>query len=126
GPIQAYTLAVPKASSQGAMTAEEAYFVFGFGEAGEVQPWTDEALLFIRTPSKSTLLTWAATIGVPPAKWKGVPEDKSSQVLNAVSTSTTPEKTVGLLGAEIYDANRSSLKILAYRAYKQRLAYYPD
>lgn len=126
GPVQAYVLAVPKASSQVAMTAEEAYFVFGFGAAGKVEPWTDESLLFVRPATKSTLLTWAATIGVPAAKWKGVAKDKSSEVLNAVSTSTTPEKTVGILGAEIYDAHRDALSILAFRAYQQRLAYYPD
>lgn len=126
GPVQAYTLVVPKASTQVAMTAEEAYFTFGFGNAGQVGPWHDEAFLFIRPSTKSTLLTWAALIGVPAARWKGVREESSSQVLNAVAASTAPEKTVGLLGAEIYDAARASVSALAYRTWGQRLAYYPD
>ncbi len=126
GPIQAYALVVPKASTQTAVTAEEAYFVFGFGNTGQVTPWNDEAFLFIRPSTKSTLLTWAALIGVPAPRWKGVRLDKSSEVLNAVSTSTSPEKTVGLLGAEIYDTARGSVSALAYRARGQRLAYYPD
>lgn len=126
GPVQPYLFVAPKASSQKAITAEEGYFVFGFGAAGQVNPWVDESLYFIRTTTKSTLLTMAAAIGVPAAKWKGVMLDKSSEVVNMVSTSVSPEATIGILGAEIYDAHRDTLKALAYRAYAQKHAYYPD
>jgi hypothetical protein len=126
GPIQAYTLVVPHASTQVAMTAEEAYFTFGFGNSGQITPWNDEAFLFIRTSTKSTLLTWAAIIGVPAAKWKGIRYDKSSEVLNSVSASASPEKTVGLLGAEISDGARNNVSALAFRAYGQERAYAPD
>lgn len=126
GPVQAYDLVVPKASTQVAMTAEEAYLTFGFGSDSQVTPWSDEAFLFIRTSTKSTLLTWAALLGVPAAKWKGVRYDKSSEVLNAVASSTQPEKTVGLLGAEIYDTSRAKLTALAFRGSGQQRAYLPD
>ena len=126
GPVQPYVFVVPKASTQTAITGEEAYFTFGFGSAGQASPWIDESFLFIRTPTKSTLLSMAAAIGVPAAKWKGVPYDKSTEVLNAVATSTSPEKTIGILGAEIYDAHRDTTSALAYRAFKQKHAYYPD
>lgn len=126
GPVQPYVFITPKASSQKAITAEEAYFVFGFGAAGKVQPWTDESFYFIRTTTKSTLLTMAAAIGVPGAKWKGTMFDKSSDVLNGVATSTSPEKTIGILGAEVYDANRDKVNTLAFQAYKQKHAFYPD
>ena len=126
GPVQPYVFVVPRASTQKGITAEEAYFAFGFGAAGEVKPWIDESLLFIRTPTKSTLLSMAAAIGVPAARWKGVPFDRSTEVLDAVATSTSPEKTIGILGAEIYDAHRDTTSALAFRAFKQRYAYYPD
>ncbi|MDC3955432.1 hypothetical protein [Polyangium jinanense] len=126
GPVQPYVFIVPEASSQRAITAEEAYFVFGFGSAGKVEPWTDESLYFIRTTTKSTLLTMAAAIGVPGAKWKGVMLDKSSEVLSGVATSPNPEKTIGILGAEIYDGNRDKVDALAFQAFKQKHAYYPD
>jgi hypothetical protein len=126
GPVQAYSLVVPTASWQTAMTAEEAYFVFGYGMSGEVTPWTDELHLFTRPTTKSTLLTWAAAIDVPAAKWKGQPQSTSTLVLNMVSQSTAPEATVGLLGAEIYDANRSALKDLAFQWFGQHHAWYPD
>lgn len=126
GPVQPYLFVVPEASSQKAITAEEAYFTFGFGAAGNVEPWTDESLLFIRPTTKSTLLTMAASIGVPAAKWKGVSKDTSSAVVTSVATSPTPEKTLGILGAELYDAQRATLNVLAFQAYKQKHAYFPD
>ncbi len=126
GPVQPYVFIVPKGSSQQAITAEQGYFVFGFGQAGGAEPWTDEAFVFSRTTTKSTLLAIAAAIRVPPSKCKGKPFDKSSEVMSAVATSTSPEKTIGLMGAEIYDANRDKVSSLAYQAYQQTRAYFAD
>jgi hypothetical protein len=126
GPIQGYGFVVPKASTQTAIVAEEAYFTFGFGNNGQIEPWHDESFMFIRPTTKSTLLTLAANIGVPGAKWKGQQLNASSDVLNAVSTSTTPEPTIGILGMEIFDANRSKVNVLAFRAYEQKHAFWPD
>lgn len=126
GPVQAYVMAVPKGSSQTAITYEEAYFVFGFGAAGMVEPWRDESQLFIRTITKSTLLTWAANIGVPAGKWKGTMFDKSSDVVAQLTTSTQFDKAIGILGVEVYDGLRDKLTALAFRAKGQYAAYYPD
>ena len=126
GPVQGYLFVVPEASAETAITAEEAYFTFGFGAAGQAEPWADESFLFIRPVTKSTLLTLAANIAVPGAKWKGVQLDKSSEVVNSVAMSASPAKTIGILGVEIYDQNRDKLNALAFRAFKQKHAYYPD
>lgn len=126
GPVQAYVLAVPEASTQTAITFEEAYFVFGFGAAGMVLPWVDETQMFIRTVSKSTLVAWAKNIGVDPAKWKGVQRDGSAMVVADLENTTAPESAIGILGAEVYDAERARLNVLAYRAKGQYYAYYPD
>ena len=126
GPVQAYVLAVPKASNQTAITFEEAYFVFGFGAAGMVEPWINEAQMFIRTISKSTLLAWAANIGVPKDKWKGVRLDGSPMVVSSLQTSTSPQQAIGILGAEVYESLRDSLFQLAFRAKGQHAAYFPD
>lgn len=127
GPVQAYVMAVPEASSQTAITFEEAYFVFGFGMAGMVQPWNDELSMFIRTVTKSTLLAWAANISVPADKWKGVRLDGSPMVVSNLQAATSnAEKAIGILGAEVYDAQRTTLNSLAFRAKDQYAAYYPD
>jgi hypothetical protein len=100
--------------------------VFGFGAAGMIMPWADEAQMFIRTTTKSTLLAWAANIGVPGEKWKGMMLDKSADVVNNLLASPTPEKALGILGVEVYDGLRDKLSVLAYRAKGQYAAYYPD
>lgn len=127
GPVQAYVMAVPEANTTDrAITFEEAYFVFGFGAAGGIQPWIDEAQLFIRTVTKSTLLSWAFNISVPAAKWKGTRLDKSSEVITSLTSSLAPAKALGILGVEVYDANRNKLNSLAFRAKGQQYAYFPD
>ena len=127
GPVQGYTFVVPTASSQTAIWAEEAYYAFGFGNANKLMPWKQEPFLFIRPPTKSTLVATAENIAVPPNKWKGTPEAASSDVVNAVKASTTPEATIGILGDEVYDANRGKgINVLAYKAFGQNSAYYPD
>lgn len=133
GPVQAYTFIVPTASSQSAIWAEEAYYSFGFGKqnplAAATTPWNDESFLFIRPASKSTLVATAKNIKVPPAKWKGVQESASSDVVHAVATSSNPEATIGILGSEVYDGKRGptpGIKTLAFKAFGQQLAYYAD
>ena len=131
GPIQAYTFIVPIASTQNAIWAEEAYYAFGFGSqnplAPTYDPWNDEGFLFIRAATKSTLVATAKNVALPPNKWKGVVEPASSDVVTAVSSSTQPEATRGILGAEVYDGNRSTgIKTLAFQAFSQNAAYYPD
>src|SRR5258706_11527644 len=124
GPVQAYVLAVPKASAQVAITFEEAYFVFGFGQGGMVMPWVDETQMFIRTITKSTLLTWAANIAVPGTKWKGKREDTSSAVETDLKTAVNPVAAIGILGVEVYDGDRAFFNELAFRAKDQYAAYW--
>jgi hypothetical protein len=125
GPTQAYVLAVPTAAEPTAITFEEAYFVFGFGAMkGMVAPWLDDTQLFIRKLTTSTLLAWAANLSVTASKFKGKQLAGSPDVAAAINTGTAA--SIGILGAEVYDANRTTMKALAYRAKGQYAAYYPD
>jgi len=140
GPVQAYVLAVPEASTQTAITFEEAYFMFGFGTAGMITPWDDQAQHFIRPQTKSTLLTWALNLSIPSNRFTNMPActgsgtgtttapcfEGSGGVVTALKNTPTPEKAVGLLGIEVYDNERAALNILAYKAKGQYFAYYPD
>jgi hypothetical protein len=126
GPIQSYVFVVPSSSPEVAITAEEAYFVFGFGMAGMAMPWIDETLMFIRPSTKSTLVSMAANISVPANRWRGMRLENSTDVLSAVAMSPMPNPTIGILGSEIADPARNAVHILAYRAYEQWYAYYPD
>ena len=130
GPIQAYLFGVLETSTQSAITAEEGYMAFGLGTSGGVTPWNDETLLFIRPQTTSTALTTSAAIRVPAAKLKGVRYQRTGELLTAMlplaAVPDSAEKAIGIIGAEIYDARRDTLNALAFRAYGQRYAYYPD
>lgn len=126
GPVQSFVFVVPRASTQIAITAEEAYFAFGFGTAGGVVPWNDPQRLLIRPPSKGTILGMAASIQVPAGRWQGRPINLSQDLASQLSASPDPERSLGILGSEVYDGYRSTLKALAFRAFQQRRAYWPD
>ncbi len=127
GPIQAMTLVVPKASTQTAMTAEEAYFVFGFGGAmGMAAPWLDVTLQFIRNVGSGTQQMWSRAMGVPAMKMQGTDAGGSGGVITMVGGSTNAEPTVGILGADGYDVHRDTLTALAFRGFGQWAAYFPD
>jgi hypothetical protein len=129
GPVQSYGFIVPGASSQIALTAQEGYFAYGFaGNTGMAMPWLDQALRFSRGPTASTALTCAAAIGLKGSQLKGtVPVgNTSTEVLNFVATSGSPEATIGLMGTEVYDGARNLVKLLAFKGFNQRYAYFPD
>jgi hypothetical protein len=126
GPVQGYAFVVPEASAETAITAEEAYFVYGFGNLGQVTPWNDEAFIYKRPTTASTLLTLMANVGVPGDRARGTNFERSGQLISAMNASTSPDKTIGILGVEVYDKNRATLNVLAFRAFDQRFAYYPD
>lgn len=126
GPISSYDFAVPVGSAATAITAEEAYFVFGFGQASATTPWTSDAQLFVRTATKVPTIVTGANIMVPPAQWLGVRSDKSADVVSALEASTAPARSIGVLGTADVEAHAGTLVPLAFQAFHQRGAYYPD
>jgi hypothetical protein len=128
GPVQSFAFVVPTASSATAISAEEAYLTFGFGQSGQVSPWTNESFYFVRPATKGTQVSLGAIIKVPATKWKGQTIDKSTDVASKVATATSPDQAIGILGSEIYDsaANRAVLRALTLQAYGQNLGYLPD
>jgi hypothetical protein len=143
GPVQAMVFAVPggvgttAGSSQTTLTAEEAYLVMGLGAANaQVSPWTDPNFIFGRPPTKGTQISIGANIDVPAAKWQLL-NDTQHQINQSPTMASTlashvsdgnAEKTLGILGTEIYDqtTNRAQLHSLAFRAFKQYHSYWPD
>lgn len=143
GPVQAMVFVVPydtatsAGSSQVAITAEEAYLVLGLGPTSAmVAPWSDPAYIYGRPASKGTQISIGENIGVSAAKWKLIADmdhqiDQSSALATTIAglaTDPNAEKTLGILGTEIYDktANRAKMHALAFRAFKQKRAYWPD
>ena len=139
GPAQSMVFVTGKDSTQTAITAEEAYIALGFGgTTNKAAPWTADPAtnFFIRNDNSGTKLILAAAIKVPAAKWKGKVEAGSGNVygdLTAISSAAAAESSLGILGLDYLDQNdadgtprRSKVKELAFAAYGQKYAYYPD
>ena len=134
GPVNSMVLVAPSTSTQTAISAEDAYLMFGMGANGMVSPWLDPMFYFIRTPDSGTRTMINANIGVGAHAWQGQDGTAgggkafgSGDVLNhvAANAQTAADKTIGILGADYWDSgtNRSTVKALAFRAFKQHYAY---
>ncbi|HEX9102720.1 MAG TPA: hypothetical protein VF997_10975, partial [Polyangia bacterium] len=113
----------------------EAYLVAGLGPANAmVAPWNDPQYFYGRPASKGTQISIGGNIGVPASKWQLMMDpqhqiDQSSAVAAAIAAQASTgngEKTLGILGAEVYDPARAMVHSLAFRAYKQLKSYWPD
>jgi hypothetical protein len=145
GPAQAMVFAVPNGSTQTAITAEEAYVAIGFGGTGThvAPPWNVSpgtgtpggsgyvpGNFFFRGNTSGTKLILGAAIGVPVAKWTGTTQAGAQQVFDGLKavTGSAAENSIGILGLDLLDqgTNRSLVKELAFAAYGQKYAFYPD
>ncbi len=128
GPIQAYGFITNKNSAQVAITAEEGYLAYGFTEGtGAAAPWTVQNLRFKRGNTASTTLTMSSAIRLLPTQMKAAADSGTSDALiTSVINSPTPEATLGILGTELYDQRRADIKLLAFKTFGQKYAYFPD
>jgi hypothetical protein len=131
GPVNDMVLVVPSTSTQQAISAEDVYLMFGMGATGGVMPWNDPMYYFIRGNTSGTRAMIAANAQLGKHAWQGMEQSGSGPVFDGVSAQAnlaTNEKTVGILGEDFYDSgnNRTSVKALAFRAFKQKKAWWPD
>jgi len=139
GPIQTMTFTVPANSAYTEISAQAAYFVFGFGKDGGVMDptgttpiWNDESFIFQRKGSSGTQAMIAAAIGVPPSRWKGklhsTSDDVGLDLQAAGSKQETASKAIGILAADYIETKnlRAQLRALAFQDSKQACAVYPD
>lgn len=130
GPVQAYGFITNNLSSQVAITAEEGHFAFGYLDgAGEANPWVLKSLKFQRAATASTTLTMAAAIRVPASQMQGTilgPDTSDGIITNVKATGNNPDAVLGVLGMDLYDTRRADVKLLAFRTFGQRFAYFPD
>jgi hypothetical protein len=128
GPVQSMLFVTPHSASPEAISLAQAKLVFGTGGAANVSPWTDDNFIFIRTSTKGVQVSLGALIGVPAAQWHGQQISASNDLATKVASSTSPEKTIGILGSETFDSatNRANLKALAFQTTGQSNGFLPD
>jgi hypothetical protein len=126
GPVQPMTFVVPKASHEVSISAEAAYYVYGFGAGSGVDPWTDESAIFQRDANSGTQRMISAAIGVDADRWRGTGTTGSDDLKMKLSTSMLPANAIGILSTDVAQENRPILSVLAYQHFGQTCGYYPD
>ena len=126
GPVQAMTFVTHRNSIERAISADAAYYIYGFGALSELPPWTMESMIFKRDDLSGTQRMLAAAIGVPPQSWKGTATASSSDMLTRVAGAILPNASIGILSAEVAQENRTMVRVLAYQNRKETCAVFPD
>jgi hypothetical protein len=126
GPVEPAVFIAPAASTQKTISSNAAYFVFGFGAAGMVNPWNDESQLFVRNATASTQIVLGAAIGVPANRWKGIDAGSSGNVLTNVANAVSPQRAIGILMTDSADANRNIVRPLAFQPSSSSCGQLPD
>lgn len=136
GPISGFSIIVPQASTQTSITAEAAYFVYGFGPGNgqDVKPWTNPASVASRTTTSAAGLLLAKAVGIPVSRALFGPDTKSNQgtidyiTAGSPSAVADPDTAIGFCSTETVEsgANRSKVRTLAFQAVGQDCAYFPD
>jgi len=139
GPIQTMTFAVPANSPYAEISAEAAYFAFGFGASGGLRDpsgsaaiWDNEDYLFKRSATSGTQAMLAAAIGVPAGVWKGKGHKSSGDVAASIQAAGQKQETanaaLGILAADYIDTKnlRAQIRVLAFQDTDQHCAVFPD
>jgi hypothetical protein len=131
GPIQPMTFIVQSRSTQMSISAEKAHMVFGLGSSDPMMramPFVDPGLYFIRNASSGTQQMLARAIDVDARQWWGVDTGGSTAVLAQLKAvdPMRAARAIGILSTDFADAQRQSLRIVAFQGKHQQCGYYPD
>lgn len=126
GVINSWNVLVPIASPELSISAEAFYFIFGFGAAGQVEPWTDESQYFIRNKTSAASLVWQFATGLSVEKFIGTDVKTNQASITSLAESKKPEAAIAYTSGEVADDNRDKVRTLAWQHFDQSAGYYPD
>jgi ABC-type phosphate transport system substrate-binding protein len=129
GPIEPMVMVVPSSSDQTTISAEMTHVVFGAGNSyNNAAPWTDPTLYFVRNSSSGTQNMISHAVNINAAQWWGIDRGSTGNVVSEMEavSPTQAEQAIGIMSTDFADAQRSRLRILAFKATDQECAYYPD
>jgi hypothetical protein len=129
-PVQTLNFIVDARSTQTAVSANALYFIFGFGAAGGVEPWTRTEHLVRRSTSSFVHLFAAAAAGLPPGSFApGAVEATSNgdSVTRLVQLAeASPETPLAYVAGSTADGARAQVRTLAYQERAASCAFLPD
>jgi hypothetical protein len=135
GPVQAYDFLVPSASTETAISAQAAYFVYGFGATStySVSPWLTEANIITRNNQSAAAIIIALGTNVPLATLNAQGTDGKSNggtvtdLADLNSSQATAQTGIGFATAEVAEAAAANtINVLAYQHYGQSCGWLPN
>jgi hypothetical protein len=128
GPVQAMEFVVPKANTgTGYLTAAEAQDLYGCGPTANISTFTSGPGIFCRDQNSGTQIIISDNIGLTPAfPFACMSETSSGNMASAVAGYSMANASIGFLGADVYDSNRTTLNALAFQAVGQTGAFFAD
>lgn len=126
GPVTTWNFFVPTASTQQSISTEAAYFVYGFGRNSGVAPWTDEAAIIRRDANSAAQIVVSLETGVPAERFLGVDAMTNGRSISLVAMATNAQAAIGFASGENVDANRATVRTLAFQHAGQTCGYWPD
>lgn len=148
-PVQTVNVITDKDSNEVSISAEALHYIYGYGQNGQVEPWTSGAGVVQRTYTSFVHNYIAAAIKIPQnAFWwdktigwdaANGPDPKAQFANNTVlknkasvdfitgyAGGAKPNETLGYISGSQADANRGAVKTLAFKGIDQECAVYPD
>ena len=128
GPVSSVNVLVPNASTQQSISAEAFYLVYGFNEAAGIAPWTnpDPAYYIHRNENSFVQIYLSVATGLPVTKFSGTDAGSNSNTVAYLSALVDPEAGIGFASGDVADANRSTVRTLAWQQTGQTAGYWPD
>ena len=136
--VQTLNFIVDKDSSQKSISAEALYYLYGLGaEAAGIEPWTDPTHIVLRSTGSFVHQFAAVAVFGDPARvyfdhpttgGSGVAVQTQQEGINALLAigETSPESPLFYVSSSAADANRASVRTLAYQHFGQSCGYWPD
>jgi hypothetical protein len=129
-PIQSISVVAHKSSHEDKISAEALHYIFGYGKAGQVSPWTVGNGVFQRDATSFVHTIFARHIEVPEAKFWWTDNAPSNGTLagiaSYVAANGDPDETLSYLQSSNADRARNQVKPLAFQAIGQKWALLPD
>jgi hypothetical protein len=128
GAVSAINLLVSAASTQQVISAEAAYLVYGFGPEADVAPWNNpDASYYIRRNENSAaqiIVSLGSTL--PVTQFFGVDAGSNTNSVAYLAALAEVEQGISFAAADVADANRATVRTLAWQAPGQTAGYWPD
>jgi hypothetical protein len=128
GPISTVNVIVPNASTQQSISAEAFYLVYGFGAGADVAPWNnpDPSYYIHRNENSFVQIYLSLATGLPVTRYYGTDAGSNANSVAYLSALPNPEQGLAFCSGDVADANRATVRTLAWQQTGQNTGVWPD